>query len=210
MRAVNLLPADARVSKGGFASVGSNVPIRRTLQLGGGVALLLTIMMVGLFMHERSVVHSAQSTLANDQARLAAMQAEVDAVRSDQQEASARMNAVTAVADSRMNWDRTMGELARVLPADTVLSTLQATAPVTAASVSAVTATATGDTPVSAPTGTSTLTVSGSAPSYVRVANVLDRLSLLPWLTDVTLGSTSKQSGGTATFSINATVSEVH
>ncbi len=211
MRAVNLLPADARTSKSGFASVGSQIPVRRTLQLGGAVALLITIVMVGLFMHERSVVHSEQSSLANDQARLAAMQTQVDAVRNDQQEASARMGAVTAVVDSRMNWDRTMGELAKVLPADSVLTSLTATAPVTAASMSAAAASATGDGTVTpAPAGTSMLVISGSAPSYVRVGAVLDRLALLPWLSNVTLASTSKQTGGTTTYSINASVSEVH
>jgi len=210
MRAVNLLPADARTAKSGLSAVGTQIPVRQALQIGGAVALLFTIAIVGLYMHERSVVHGAQSTLTNDQARLAAMQAQVDAVRNDQQEASSRMSAMNAVVGSRMNWDRTMGELARVLPADTVLTNLEAGAPVTAAAVSAVTATAVGDTPVAVPAGTSTLTISGSSPSYVRVANVLDKLSLLPWLTGVTLESTSKQAGGTATWAINATVSEVH
>jgi Tfp pilus assembly protein PilN len=209
MRAVNLLPADARTAKGGFSSVGTQIPVRRTLQIGGGVALVLTVALVGLFVHERSVVHGEQSSLANDQARLAAMQAQVDAVRSDQQDASSRMSAVNTVVESRMNWDRTMAELAKVLPADSVLQSLQATAPVLAASMSTTAAT-TPDAPVAPPTSTSSLSIAGSVPSYVRVAAVLDRLALLPWLTNVTLESTSKQTGGTTTFSIIAGVSEVH
>jgi Tfp pilus assembly protein PilN len=210
MRAVNLLPADARTTKSGLSSVGAQLPVRRTLQIGGGVALVLTLALVGLFVHERSVVHSEQSTLANDQARLAAMQAQVDAVKNDQQEASSRMSAVNAVVSSRMNWDRTMGELAKVLPADSVLTSLTATAPVTAAAMSATAATVPTDTTAAPPSGTSTLTISGNAPTYVRVAAVLDRLALLPWLSGVTLESTSKGTGGTTTYAINATVSEVH
>ncbi len=208
MRAVNLLPADARTTSGGFSSVGAQLPVRRTLQLGGAVALLLTVAMVGLFMHERSVVHSKQSTLANDQARLAAMQAQVDAVRNDQQEASSRMSGVNAVVGSRMNWDRTMAELAKVLPADSVLTSLTASAPVPAAAMSTALA-GTADA-TTAPTGTATLVISGSVPSYVRVAAVLDRLALLPWLSNVTLESTSKSTDGTTVFSITANVSEVH
>ena len=211
MRAVNLLPADARTAKGGIGSVGSQIPVRRTMQLGGAVALLLTVAFVGLYVHERSVVHGEQSALANDQARLAAMQTQVDAVRSDQQEASARLGAVTSVVGSRMNWDRTMAEMAKVLPADSVLTSLTATAPVTAASMGGVAASTTdGTAPVAPAGGTSTLMISGTVPSYNRVAAVLDRLALLPWLSDVTLSSTSKQTGGTTSYSITASVSEVH
>ena len=208
MGAVNLLPADARVSTSDFSSFGGGLQARKTLQIGGAVAIVLAGLLVGLFVHERSVVHSKRSTLATDQARLAAMQAQVDAVRNDQQEASSRLSGVNAVVGSRMNWDRTMDELAKVLPADSVLTSLTASAPVPAAAISTALA-GTADA-TTAPTGTATLVISGSVPSYVRVAAVLDRLALLPWLSNVTLESTSKSADGTTVFSITANVSEVH
>ncbi len=38
MQAVNLLPADARLAKKGFTSVGSDLPGKKTMQIGGGIA----------------------------------------------------------------------------------------------------------------------------------------------------------------------------
>jgi Tfp pilus assembly protein PilN len=209
MRAVNLLPADARASTSPLGSFGSGLKARKTLQIGGIVTVVLAALFVGLFLHERSVVHSKRSELATDQARLVAVQAQVNAVRAAQQAAAARFNAVETVVDSRMNWDRTMRDLAHVLPTDVVLSSLQASAPVTAAAAGAASAAAT-DAPAAPATTLSALTVAGSAPSYVRVGVVLDRLALLPWLSNVTLQSTAKTPGAPATFSLTAGVSEVH
>jgi Tfp pilus assembly protein PilN len=209
MQAVNLLPADARVSTSRFSSVGSGLKSRKTLQIGGAVTVVLAVLVVALFVHERSVVHSKRSELATDQARLVAVQAQVDTVRAAEEAASARTSAVQGVVDSRMNWDRTLNDLARVLPADIVLTTLQASAPVTAAAAAGASAT----TPDAAPApaaGSSTLTIAGNASSYVRVAAALDRLALLPWLSGVTLQSTSKSPGSAATFSVIANVAEVH
>lgn len=210
MRAVNLLPADARVSTSKFSTFGGGLQARKTLQIGGAVAIVLAGLLVALFVYERSVVHDKRSQLATDTARLVAVQAQVNAVKAAQQSANARLGAVTTVVDSRMNWDRTLNDLARVLPRDVVLNSLQASAPVTAAAAGAATATAT-DTPPAAPTpGTSALSIAGSAPSYVRVGAMLDRLALLPWLSGVTLTATSKPANAPATFAVTANVSEVH
>ena len=177
------------------------------MQIGGAVTIVLAALLVALFVHERSVVHSKRATLATDEARLVAVQAQVNAIRAAQQQATARLNAVRTVVSSRMNWDRTLTDLARILPTDVVLSNLQATAPVSAAAAGAASVAAT-DT-AAPPSGTSTLTIVGNAPSYVRVAFVLDRLALLPWLSNVTLQSTSKPGTAPAAFSITAGVAEV-
>jgi Tfp pilus assembly protein PilN len=206
MRAVNLLPADARGSTSPLATLGGGLPARKTLQIGGAVTIVVAALLVALFVHERSVVHSKRSELATDNARLVAVQAQVDAIRAAQASATARFNAVQSVVDSRMDWDRTMGDLARVLPTDAVLSNLQANAPVTAAAGTASTASTTAPPPSAA----SVLTISGSSPSYVRVGAVLDRLALLPWLSSVTLTQTAASPGSPATFSITANVAEVH
>ena len=131
MQAVNLLPADARLSKkSGFTSVGSDLPGKKTMQIGGGIAAVLALLLAGLYVHERSVVSSKQSTLSSDQAKLAAVQAQVDAIRTAQTDSQARDAAVESVVNTRMNWDRTMSALAKVLPVDVVLNNLQAAAPV--------------------------------------------------------------------------------
>jgi Tfp pilus assembly protein PilN len=228
MQAVNLLPADARLSKkGGFTSVGSDLPGKKTMQIGGGIAAVLALLLAGLYVHERSVVSGKQSTLSSDTAKLAAVQVQVDAIRTAQTESQARDAAVESVVNTRMNWDRTMSALAKVLPVDVVLNELQAAAPVTAATAAAETAataapttgattgttsTTTTSTPPTAPVvaAPSVLTIAGVAPSNVHVATVMDRLSLLPWLSSVSLVSSTRQPDGTTSFSISAGVSEVH
>ncbi len=143
MQAVNLLPADARLSKkSGFTSVGSDLPGKKTMQIGGGIAAVLALLLAGLYVHERSVLNSKQSTVASDQAKLAAVQGQVDAIRTAQTDSQARDAAVESVVNTRMNWDRTMSALAKVLPVDVVLNELQAAAPVTAATAAADTSAA--------------------------------------------------------------------
>jgi len=207
MQAVNLLPADARLAKKGITSAGSDLPVKKTLQIGGAVAGVLAVLLGGLYIHGRSVISSKQNTLASDQTRLAAVQAQADAIRTEVNESRVRAASVGRVVSARMNWDRTMLALAKVLPADVVLNNLQATAPVTAASASlaATTTTAPGTAPAS-----STLTVAGVAPSHVKVGLVMDRLALLPWLSNVALVSSVRQADGTTTFTVSADVSEVH
>ncbi len=206
MRAVNLLPADARVSTRPFASLGGNLSARRIVQVGGTVTVVLAALFVFLFIQERSTVHHKKSELATDQARLVAVQAQVDAIRSAQAAAEARFNAVKTVIQDRMNWDRTLQDLARILPADVRLNSLQAAAPITAAGASAATIDS-----ASPPSATpSQLTITGVAPSYVRIAATLDRLALVPWLSSVTLTSAARQADGTTNFGITASVAEVH
>ena len=203
MQAVNLLPADARVSNKGFTSVGGDLPAKKTLQIGGAVAAAFALLLAGLYVHERSVVNSKTSTLSSDQTRLAAVQAQVDAIRAALTDSKSRDAAVVSVVNTRMNWDRTLSSLARVLPTDVVLNNLQAAAPVAAASAAVSSTTA-------APAAAAVLTITGVAPSHVRVSTVMDRLALLPWLSNVALVSSARQADGTTTFSINAGVSEVH
>jgi Tfp pilus assembly protein PilN len=227
MQAVNLLPADARLSKkSGFTSVGSDLPGKKTMQIGGGIAAVLALLLAGLYVHERSVLNSKQSTVASDQAKLAAVQGQVDAIRTAQTESQARDAAIESVVNTRMNWDRTMSALAKVLPVDVVLNELQAAAPVTAATAAADTSAAAAPPPSTSTDTTSTtttpapstavaaapaiLTITGVAPSNVRVATVMDRLSLLPWLSGVSLVTSTRQPDGTSSFTITAGVSEVH
>lgn len=204
MRAVNLLPADAR-GGGRSRSLGSGIPVRRALQVGGVVTVLVAALFIALFFHERSIVHGKQSRLDTDNRRLVAVQAQADAVRAAQQDAQSRFNAVRTVTDSRMNWDRTMNDLAKYLPTDVYLTSLQATAPVSAAAAGAASVTDS-----SPPAAASQLTIAGVAGSYVRVAAVLDRLALVSWLSNVTLQATSRDSSGKTTFTVQAGVAEVH
>jgi Tfp pilus assembly protein PilN len=217
MDAVNLLPIEYRTRKRRRTVVGEGLNGRRTMRTGGIVALVFALLLGGLYVRERSVVHDKQSKLASTQAQIASVQAKVDALKAAQSEVSARLAAAQTITGSRMNWDRALGDFARIVPTNSYLTSLTVNAPSPAAAASTVTATdttatttdTTTTTTPAAPT-TSTLTVGGVAPGTTGVALVMDRLALLPWLSNVALQSAARQENGSDTFTIGASVSEAH
>ena len=227
MQAVNLLPADARLSKkSGFTSVGSDLPGKKTMQIGGGIAAVLALLLAGLYVHERSVLNSKQSTLSSDQAKLAAVQAtgRCDPHGPDREPGTRRGHRVRRQhadelgpddvrpgqgAPGRRGPERAAGRRARHCrhgcsrhvgggappPSTSTDTTSTTTTPAPSTAVAAAPA---------------ILTITGVAPSNVRVATVMDRLSLLPWLSGVSLVTSTRQPDGTSSFTITAGVSEVH
>ena len=215
MDAVNLLPVEYRTRKRRSA-VGDGLSGRRTMRTGGAVALVFVVLLGGLFVHVRSVVHDKQSKLADTQARIAAVQAKVDALKTAQADVSARLAAAQSITVSRMNWDRALGEFARVIPTNSYLTNLTVAAPVPTAAAATTaatdtTSTTTTTTTTPAPASTSTLTITGVAPGTAGVALVMDRLALLPWLSNVVLQTAARQQdNGSDTFTIGAGVAEAH
>ncbi len=125
-------------------------------------------------------------------------------VQQAQAASAARFSALQTLVAQRVAWEDVLRDLARVLPGNVFLQSLQASAPTLTRPRRRGCRRAT--TPGAAPTG---FTVTGSADSQVRVAQVLDRLSLLPWLSDVTLQSSVRGGGESATpvqFTIGATL----
>jgi Tfp pilus assembly protein PilN len=206
MEAVNLLPAEYAAKK--RKRVGEELGGGRTLQFGGLVALAFALLLGALYIHERSIVHSKQKELADTQGRIAAVQPRVEALKQTQALLAARVAAVQSITSVRMNWDRALGDFARVIPTNSYLTSLQVTAPVPTTSASATPSTTDGSTatPTPTPTGASTLSINGVAPSTPGVALVMDRLALLPWLSGITLSSASRQDDGSNSFAITATV----
>jgi Tfp pilus assembly protein PilN len=221
MDAVNLLPVDYRERKRKRTSPAANLDGRQTLRVGGAVAGLFVVLLGGLFYWEHRQVQNNQKELANSQAQIAAVQPQVDAVQTAQTAISGRLAVARSLTGSRMNWDRALNDFARVIPTNSFLTSITMTAPVTTAAtaatqVAAATPTTSTDgtadepaAPAPAPT-VSTLTLAGTAPNTPGVAAVMDRLSLLPWLSQVALASASRQENGSNTFSLSATVSEAH
>ncbi|HEY0417291.1 MAG TPA: PilN domain-containing protein [Gaiellaceae bacterium] len=191
MRAVNLLPLDARLQNQRRSTLATLNPTR-VVRVGGAAAAVLAVLLGGLYVHERSSVHSKQQALAKTTSQVASLQTRVTKIQATQNQAQARLKIVQGVATTRMNWDRTLMDLARVIPSGVYLTSLTVTSPTTAA--------------VSTAAPVTTFTVAGSAPSHVGTAGVLDRLALLPWLTNVELQTSGRQSDGTVTFSIQGTV----
>jgi Tfp pilus assembly protein PilN len=219
MQAVNLLPLEARPA-GRWSAIGTGLTPNRVIPIGGVVAAVIALLIAGLYVHERSVVNGKKNTLADREARLVAVEAQAQPVKDAQAQAVALTSAVDGIVGARMIWDTTLGDLARVLPPGVFLTSLSASAPVPAAAVTApvvatdpsstsattTTATTAVAPPVAPVAPTTTFTIVGTAPSHNVVALVLDRLALLPWLSNTGLVSTTRTTTGSAQFSVSAVV----
>lgn len=200
MRAVNLLPDELRPGHR-WANIGRRAQARRVLGVAGIAAGVLAILFAGLVVHARGVVADRQAELREVEARLVAAEAKAAEVRAAQAASAARLAAARDVIARRVVWEDVMRDLGRVLPANVYLQSMQ----VAAAPPAGATAPTDGTT---APTG---FNIVGFADSQDRVAQVLERLALLPWLSSVTLTS-SVRGGATASgtpvqFTIGATFS---
>ena len=185
MRAVNLLPKDDVRTRRGMPSpwvlVAATVPF-----VAGGLVYL---------------GYSAEhSNVTDKQAQLAVVQARLDRLASQQSGMAAqgslfslkglRAAALEDALSKSMPWDVTLEDLARVLPKGVSFTGMSATSPTPAASASAPAAPA--PTPAVGPTPVpQTFSLSGIAQNQDQVAELLERLSLLPMITNVTLSSTS-------------------
>ena len=195
MRAVNLLPADARPGSR-WATFGRGVSARRVLGSSGVAAGVLVLLFAGVTLHLRSVAGERRTELHDVQARLVAAQAQALKGQQTQAASMARLSVLQSLVARRIAWEDVLRDLARVLPRGVFLQGLQASAPTPTVAATATTA----------PAGGTGFTVNGSADSQIRVAWVLDRLSLLPWLSDVTLQSSVRSDTGPVQFTIGATV----
>jgi Tfp pilus assembly protein PilN len=191
MEAVNLLPAYARPA-GRWSTVGKELAPARVIKLGGIAAAACAVAIGGMYFYERSIVSDRNATLTDTKARLAAVEATAAPLRAAETASAARMTVVRTVAGSRVSWETVLRDLSRVLPDQVYLQSLQVQ------SATAVSATA-GAASVPATLGVvpTAFTITGIANSHARVALVLDRLALLPWLSDPTLQSSLHSAGTT-------------
>jgi Tfp pilus assembly protein PilN len=207
MEAVNLLPLHARPGRR-WATVGRDAQPRRVLKTGGAIALIVAVGLGLAYVHERSVVNDRQATLADVQTQVTAADAKAAPIRAAQAGVAARIPAATTISTSRIVWEGLLADLSGVLPRRVRLQTLSMQSPTPiAAGVTAPAETPTTPSSTPAPTvGGAPFTVSGVATSHVRVALVLDRLAALPWLSNVTLVSSTNGASLSAgdTFAINA------
>ena len=203
MRAVNLLPKDS-----GQASIRNEDP---AVVVGSAVGLVVLIALSLGFFVAHSSANSAQSKLSAARIELGKLSLvkrphykvpkltrPIIAVPAVTGEETARLQAVSGALSTRIAWDRILREFSLVVPDDVSISTLTLTAPPTVA--------AAPGSPAAAPTG---LNLIGTTYSHDSVARLLERLMLIPDLTDVTLAnSTASNQGGLTTvqFTISANV----
>jgi Tfp pilus assembly protein PilN len=202
MQAVNLLPRELTPER---APVKEVLPVLAAASVPLAAAMLIVIGYA-----------SAHADAKEQLGRVAALQFEVAhtkplAARTALDTSSlvssraARRSALASAVGKEVAWDRTLGDVARVLPATVWLTDMTVSSPTPADSAVPVTPTPAPSTGPSS--GDSGFTINGYTYTMEDVALVLQRLQLLPTLSNVTLGSTSRSTIGTKNvvqFSITA------
>lgn len=210
MRAVNLLPRETRSSR----SASSIDPL-----LAGGAALTVVVVVAlgaGFFL-VRSHAASAQKNLATARAQLTVLEAAARKASGGTtpilptptatQSEGPWQSALTSALVTRLPWDGVMAQLARVIPANVTVSTVNLGSSSTPASSSSSTTPGTPATPPPATGSAGALQLGGMAFSGDDVARLLSRLALVPNLSDVALASsTADPKTGHVTFEISAQV----
>jgi len=198
MRAVNLLPADST----------TRLPKTAVLPLAGAAAALVAAGIVGTLAHSESGKITRESQQLDD---LKLQLSKIPTAKPDSgtptallASRSSRVAAVEAALSGRVAFDLVLRQIALVLPGDTWLDGLQLTSP-TAAGVDATTATTTS---TASPTATGVV-VNGYTMSPEGVARVIQRLGVVPSLSDVSLTSALAMQRGSKRvfqFTINANI----
>ena len=183
MRAVNLLPKDDVRTRRGMPSPWVLVAATAPIVAGGLVYLGYS---------------TEHSKVSDKQAQLTAVQARLDRLASQQAGLTAqgslfslkglRAAALEDALSKSMPWDVTLEDLARVLPKGVSLTSMSATSPTPAASAPVASTATPAPVPATVP---QTFSLSGLAQNHDQVAELLERLSLLPMITNVTLSSTT-------------------
>ena len=181
MRAVNLLPASRRTQEGG------NRPGSAYAVLGVLGVLLVAVVM---YVFAANGLTSKQDELAKAQAETQAAQQRAAALGSFGNFSAIKQTreaSVTQLAQARLDWERLVRELSRVLPEDVFVSALEASAG-GAANAGAAASGATGP----------SLNLTGCAPSNPDVATLLVRLRKLHRADEVTLTGSTRSGGDSA------------
>ncbi len=124
MKAVNLIPAEARRGAGGHAGRSGGAAY---IVLGALAALVL---MAGLYVSSSSKVKDRKAELATLQAQATAAETQAASLKSYTDFASlraARVATVQSIAGSRFDWSGTLHEVARTIPSDVWLTALRGT-----------------------------------------------------------------------------------
>jgi Tfp pilus assembly protein PilN len=185
MRAINLLDDDARRQDG---SEGLLTPI--TVGIGAGSLFLVVFVAIGfLFLTSRSTVSDKRETLEAVQQQVAAAEAAMAASLAPGAE-QAQLTAFRTAASARLPWDTLLGDLAKVMPAGSWLSSLT----------------------LHMPAPPPPVTVATSDTSTTVVAKVMQQLELVPMISNVSLKGTQRTAFGERnafSFSMSASLSFV-
>jgi Tfp pilus assembly protein PilN len=193
MRAVNLVPADAR--QGGLSPTLGRLGLGHLL-----VALLLVALaFVTLDVLTGNTISDRKAQLSNLQQQATQMQAEIARLNSYTQFeklASEREETVRQIASTRFDWYSALNNLSKVIPSNTTLQSLVAT-------VSPSTTNPGGGSGGAASSVRSDINapafeITGCTGSQTDVANLVSQLRLINDVSRVTLQSSSKSTTGSS------------
>ena len=201
MRAVSLLPKDAERAR-------RTAPDPALLVGVAGLAIVLAALFF-MYMSASQKVQdrtSERGDLQSEYTMLTRVNPQPRVLPVQQKVASLENERITAVANAlsyRVPWDNILGKIALAMPAGVKLTTLSATTPVSANPQYAAAASVSGS------SSTATLSITGWTYSQESVFLLMTRLKILQPLTNVTLISSTINSGAkpvTYTFSISAQI----
>jgi Tfp pilus assembly protein PilN len=190
MKAVNLIPREARAKRGALPSSGAGVYV-----LLGGLAAIVACAAVWAMADKQ--VADGEAQLQRVTAQASAAQARVGAGAAFvafEQLARERVQTVKTLSATRFDWAHAMREISRVLPDDVWLTTLSG---VSGAGSEA-------PTPATSAAPAPTVTVSGCTRSQAKVARLMARLRTIDGVRKITLKTSDKpDSAGDATCPAN-------
>jgi Tfp pilus assembly protein PilN len=209
MKAVNLVPKDARggrgsSSRGGAGRVGFNGLGPAHVVVG---VLVIVVGLILLRVLANNDVNNQKATLAAVQTQVATEQADASKLSvytSFVQAAQQREDQVREIAEQRFPWQRILDQLSRVMPATTSLTSLSAS---------------TNGSPGTASTSAGTAVTSAAGPTFSLagcadtrnqngVATLLRRLQVLSDVTNVGFQSSSRQASCGNSFNLTLSFAE--
>jgi len=178
MRAVNLLSYDAGVRT-------TRLPAIPKPSSGVAIGMLAAVLLLALGLSYLSATKAAadrQREVTEVKAEERALLARVEGAKTEQALADREQRdaALATALAGRVPWDQLLRDVARVLPAQTSVTSLNVQAPQVAGAASI------------AVTGAEGLMLTGLTFTQPTVALLLDRLELVPQLVDVQLQSSTK------------------
>jgi Tfp pilus assembly protein PilN len=200
VKAVNLIPADARKARSGGPSSGLRIPTYALLGvLAAALALVTVYVLTG-------------NTIRNRQAQLSTLQTQVSEANAQAsrlgsygkfaQIAQTRLQTVAGIASTRFDWHTALADLSQVVPANTSLQSLSGTVAPGATTGGGNGGSGTGGGLRSAEQ-TPALELVGCTHSQDDVARLMSRLRLIDGVTRVTLSASQK--AGAVAVSANGT-----
>lgn len=191
MPGVNMLPADERRAAGAGGRSGGAV-----YGVLGGLALVLVLLTAWIF--SANGISSKETQLADVTAQADQSEQVAQSLQSYTAFASlrqSRVDTIRSLAASRFDWAHALGEIARTLPPNVWLSSLNGS--VTPTDGSSTTATTTSTT--SAAGASPTIVITGCTTSQENVARMMTAMRRIDGVVSVSLQSSKKGGGSGAT-----------